>query len=77
MTEKPDMAELARALDDAAEHYRTMEARASHARSEATDALNELNRAQKAFDAGVAAHRAAAPMGSDWARSRIREVVES
>lgn len=45
------------------------------ASSRRTTALNKLNSAQKAFDAGVEAVRNAAPRDSDWkSRQRMKEV---
>jgi hypothetical protein len=45
------------------------------ARSRETNARNELNRAQKAFDAAVADVKKNAPWNSDWHQERARQVA--
>lgn len=48
------------------ESYAAAEQRESFARNEATDTLNKLNEAQKAFDQAAAELRKNAPRRSDW-----------
>lgn len=45
------------------------------ARSRETNARNELNRAQKAFDAAVADVKKNAPWNSDWHQEKARQVA--
>lgn len=69
MADKPDMAALQKALDEAIEAKRVADQKKAFASGVATDALNALNDAQKAFDAGVQSIRAdARRAGGDWSR---------
>lgn len=45
------------------------------ARSRETDARNQLNRAQKAFDEAVANVKKNAPWNSDWHQEKARQVA--
>lgn len=45
------------------------------ARSRETNARNELNRAQKAFDEAVADVKKGAPRNSDWHQENARKVA--
>ena len=64
-----DVAKATTALADA-------ERETSFARSRETSARNDLNAAQRAFDAAVAEVRKAAPRDSDWARCQSKPVIE-
>lgn len=66
MGEQKDIATLAEALKKADEEYVAAKKEESFARNAATDALNKLNQAQKAFDAAVESIRDAAPFDSEW-----------
>jgi hypothetical protein len=70
--EKPDMGNLQIDLENAIERHRAAAQRTSFARNEECDALNALNAAQKAFDAGVEAMHKAAHYDSDWGRTKAR-----
>lgn len=64
---KPDMGALQKALDVAIEEKRQADNEERNARHRATDALNRLNEAQRAFDAGVEAIRGEGrKVGGDW-----------
>jgi hypothetical protein len=69
MADKPDMAALQKALDEATEAKSKADREESYARLRTTDATNALNNAQKAFDAGVRAIRAdVRRAGGDWSK---------
>lgn len=47
-------------------NYESAKAAEMQASSEATDALNRLNAAQRAFDDAVADLKKSSPVGTDW-----------
>jgi hypothetical protein len=74
--ELPVLSELNEAAADVAKAQETfMEAEKaeSFARSRSTSARNDLNNAQKRFDALVAKFKEAAPIASDWNADRRRK----
>lgn len=70
MTDTTDIADLAGKLAEAEKLFTLRRAECDAARRAESAALNELNNAQKEFDAAVAALRDAAPSGSDWTRKK-------
>ena len=73
----PDLEEARKELDEARARFDGADSEERFARSKRTTALNELNRAQKKFDAAVAAIRENAPRDSDWKQAeRRRDEVE-
>jgi hypothetical protein len=72
-TTEPTIVELESTLQKARECFERAATEASHASNRETDALNELNRAQKVFDAAVERARKAAPRESHWGCERRKE----
>lgn len=70
MTDKT-IQELAEDLERCHKSYVTAAQNASVAQNHATDALNRLNSAQKAFEARMETLRKNAPHDSDWGRARL------
>ena len=81
MADKTDLdaqtsfASLACDIRDAMAAYEVAAAETCKARSRETDALNELNAAQKAFDSAAAKFRKLAPHSSAW-RGKIENTVD-
>lgn len=67
---RPNMEQLLTELGKAEEAFRAARQRAESAALDEATALNWLNDAQKAFDAGVADLRKSAPGGTGWTRCR-------
>lgn len=63
-----DLSKLQTDLDAASEKYRVARVNEDTARRASTEALNAVNKAQKAFDEAVDHSRSTAPSGTDWAR---------
>lgn len=61
---------IAASLAAARERFDVAEQEASFARNRETSALNELNKAQRAFDDAVAALKDKPPRNSDWAQAK-------
>jgi outer membrane protein TolC len=66
MTSKMDIAFCAQALADAREKHDDVKVDLDSAERRMTVARNELNEAQKAFDAAVAQVKADAPWNTKW-----------
>ena len=66
MAETKTIEAAAKELREALERYDVLHTESEAARSRETDALNTLNRAQKAFDESVEAMKKNAPWNSDW-----------
>lgn len=64
-----ELNKLYKALSDAAEDYKSAQQALQSAQSIETAALNELNKAQAAFDTFLAKMKREAPHKSDWKRS--------
>lgn len=62
----PSLIEAAKELDAADEFYRVACENERKAQLASTDALNRLNRAQKAFDTVIRLIRQSAPVASGW-----------
>jgi chromosome segregation ATPase len=67
-----DLGKLIEELNEAKANYDAAEVREAQARSNCTDALNRLNKAQAAVDACMGELREKAPRRSDWAEKRRR-----
>lgn len=68
--EKAEMGALQVALEKATAAYSSATRRAESAHADARGALNDLNKAQRAFDHAVSAIASKAPTESDWAAKR-------
>ena len=72
MKEIKPIEEAAKTLKLAMDRYDDLDTAAKEARNKATDALNELNRAQKAFDEVITGLKAEQHRDSDWAREKFK-----
>jgi hypothetical protein len=70
---KPDIPGLWQALATADEDFRSAAQNEAAAASITTSKLNELNRAQRAFDEAISQTKKLAPYRSDWDTARRRE----
>lgn len=66
MDDKTSIEQVATELREARNNYERASSHASMARNAECDALNRLNRAQKAFDQAVAEMKKGHPSDSDW-----------
>lgn len=66
MKQDKTIEQAAQELREARSLYDELHRDSEAARTRETDALNALNRAQKAFDEAVAAVKKDAPWNSDW-----------
>lgn len=73
--DKPTIEAAHAKLREAQERYNNAHNAYEAARSRETDARNELNRAQRAFDNAVAAVKKNAPWNSDWHQAANRQVA--
>lgn len=71
----PSLADLVSVYEAAVTHWEECRDRASEARSQQTDAQNEVNRAQKDLDAEFERLKKEAPGDSDWRRPTPRAVT--
>lgn len=69
------LAELSVALSAASDWAQECATAEKNARSAATNAINKLNEAQRAFDAHIAKMKSAAPRDSDWGRNINRAIA--